>query len=216
MRAGRRLTSKLKIGNIPCTIVVAVLLVSAYLCFGICALAQNDALDCNSISSSPTSLPITSWLEQEDGDTPAAYETLESATLVLTTPNASSLIPYNERGFDKSIEVAIAWWMNPIFYNETTYYRNYLRANPEKQIREYSTDSRLFFDFITANLDTALDKSSLEETLILYRGISGDVVNRVINNAEYLDDAFASTTYDVAVSLEYGHPSSDGYPWVIG
>lgn len=213
--AGRGLKKNLKMGSISSEKVVAVLLVSAYLYLGICALAQDDLLDGNSRESSATSLQITNWWEEVDGGTPAAYESLESATLVLTAPNASSLIPYTERGFDESVEVAIAWWMNPAFYNETSNYRNYLRSDTENQISDYSTDSRLFFDFITENLDSALDESALEETLILYRGISGDIVNNVLDNSEYLDDAFASTTYDVAVSLEYGRPSSDGYQNVL-
>ncbi|HWQ18891.1 MAG TPA: hypothetical protein VN455_03880 [Methanotrichaceae archaeon] len=56
----------------------------------------------------------------------------------------------------------------------------------------------------------------MNETLILFRGISGSVVSRVINNSEYSEPAFASTAYDIAVSLDiFGPRTADGYQNVL-
>jgi hypothetical protein len=203
-------------GNPAIAAALAVLLLaSAFLC--VCSATGADGLDHSATASSTCLLSSPNQGREEAGMASAEPETLESAVLVIEKPkNASSQIPYTERAFPESIEAAIAWWMNPEFYANTTEYRNYLRASLEDKAKMYSPETRIFFDFITRNLDTALNESKLGETLILYRGISASVAGRVMNNSEYVEPAFASTAYDATVSLDiFGPRSADGYQNVL-
>jgi len=188
----------------------ALLLLSVILC--ICSAVQADELNYSSIADSSDLISTSDQGHQEAGIASTEPQALESAVLVLEKPNATSLVPYTERGFTESVEAAVAWWMNPKFYTNTTEYRNYLRASPEDKDRKYSSETRIFFDFITDNLDMALNESELNETPILYRGISAGFADRVLNNSEYIEPAFASTAYDVTVSLDiFGPRSAEGY-----
>jgi len=193
---------------------IALLLLSAILC--ICSAVQAGELDYSSIADSTGLMSASNQGHQEVGNASTGPEALESAVLVIEKPNATSLVPYTERGFPESFEAAIAWWMNPKFSANTTEYRNYLRASPEDKAKKYPSETRIFFDFITDNLDMALNESELNETLILYRGISASVADRVLNRSEYIEPAFASTAYDVTVSLDiFGPRSADGYQNVL-
>jgi len=190
------------------------LLTSAFLC--ICSASSAVGLDHSATATSTCLMSALNQGREEAGTASAGPETLESAVLVIEKPNASSLIPYTERAFQESVEAAIAWWMNPEFYANTTEYRNYLWASPEDKAKIYSPETRIFFDFVTDNLDMALNESKLDETLILYRGISASVAGRVMNNSEYIEPAFASTAYDATVSLNiFGPRSADGYQNVL-
>jgi len=190
------------------------LLTSAFLC--ICSATSAGGLDYSATANSTCLVSASNQGREEAGLVSARPVTLKSAVLVIEKPNASSLIPYTDRAFPESIEAAIAWWMNPEFYANTTEYRNYLRASSEDKAKMYSPETRIFFDFITRNLDTALNESKLSETLVLYRGISASVAGRVMNNSEYVEPAFASTAYDATVSLDiFGPRSADGYQNVL-
>lgn len=216
MRLHKRSAGIPEVGKALYVAVAAMLFFSVYTSCGICSAAQEGTLDYTSIANSIGPQSTASPPQMEAAAVPAVPETLESATLVLTKPKPSSLIPYTQRGFDESTVAAIAWWMNPKFAANTSEYRNYLRASPEDKARLHSPETRIFFDFITKHLDIALDKSILDETLILYRGLSGNVAYRVINNSEYIEPAYASTAYDVTVSLDiFGSRSPDGYQNVL-
>ena len=53
---------------------------------------------------------------------------------------------------------------------------------------------------------------TLKNDLILFRGISPGVAASVLDNAEYREPAFASTSYDITLSLDaFGPRSPDGY-----
>jgi hypothetical protein len=202
-------------GNPAMAAALAILLLtSVFLC--ICSATSADGLDRSPTANSTCLISAPNQGREEAGMASARPETLESAVLVIEKPNASSLIPYTERAFPESIEAAIAWWMNPEFYASTMEYRNYLRASSEDKAKMYSPETRIFFDFIIRNLDTALNESKLSETQILHRGISASVAGRVMNNSEYVEPAFASTAYDATVSLDiFGPRSADGYQNVL-
>ncbi|VVB67423.1 Uncharacterised protein [uncultured archaeon] len=212
MRIDDRPPTTEEVGRSPA--MAALVLLSAILC--ICSPVLADELNYSSIADSTGLMSTSDQGHQEAVIASTEPQALESAVLVLEKPKTTSLIPYTERGFPESVEAAVAWWMNPKFYTNTTEYRNYLRASPEDQGRKYSSETRIFFDFITDNLDIALNESELNETLILYRGISEGLADKILNNSEYIEPAFASTAYDVTVSLDiFGPRSANGYQNVL-
>ncbi len=195
-------------------VIILAILISAFC--GICGSAQENVPDYTSLPGLSSSQSTINPIEAETNIVPVVPETLESATLSLAKPNPQDLIRYTERCFSESTVAAIAWWMNPKFYANTTDYRNYLRVSPENRSMLYSPETCLFFDFITKNLDIALNESILDENLILYRGISGSLVNKIIISSEYIEPAYASTAYDITVSLGiFGKRSPDGYQNVL-
>ncbi|CAJ37644.1 hypothetical protein [Methanocella arvoryzae] len=146
---------------------------------------------------------------------PVVPDELESATLQLTRPGSSSLIPYTERGFDRATVASIAWWKEPGFYDNTTEYRNYLRTTPEHRAN-YTEARKIYFDFTTANLDPAIAASPQKEDLILFRGISPTMARTVLTSGTYIELAYPSTTYDVTISLIlFGARGDDGYKNVL-
>jgi hypothetical protein len=163
----------------------------------------------------PTLPAITCPLASDAAPSPVAPDTLASSTLILTHPDAADLVPYTVRGFSPAQTASIAWWMCPGFADNTTEFRSYERKSPE--IREtYPEEERIFFSFISDNLDTAESQSVIHTPLILFRGISPNVAAMVINNAEYREPAFASTSYDITVCLDlFGAKSPDGYRNVL-
>lgn len=212
MKLQKGFTKSVQAGKASLKAVVAVLLILSSSFYGFCVSAQESQLDHASLQSSSSQQSMANPNGMEIITVPAVPETLDSATLVLTKPKLCDLVPYTERCFDEPTLAAIAWWMNPKFADNTTEYRNYLRASPENQSRKYSPETRIFFDFITDNLDIALDKSILNETLILYRGINANVAAKVINNSEYIEPAYASTAYDITLSLGiFATRSPDGF-----
>ena len=199
--------------NISYKIIAIIVFFSVSLFCSFCGLAQENTINyasMNNIGSQSVIGPMGIGV----GTSQIIPERLESATLILTQPQ--NLIPYTERYFDQSTVAAIAWWMNPNFYANTSEYRRYLRATNEDKGKLYSPETKIFFDFITKNLDEAINESMLNETLILYRGISGNFADSIIENAEYIDSAFASTAYDITVCLDiFGGRSLDGYQNVL-
>jgi len=216
MRPWKEVIRSVEVSKASYTAIPIILIVLMSVFCGICSSTQENALDYSSLLDSSSSLSTINPAGMETNTTPAVPETMESATLVLTKPKSCDLIPYTDRCFNESTVAAIAWWMNPKFYANTSEYRNYLRASPENKSRLYAPETRIFFDFITENLDIALNESTLDETLILYRGISGSIVNKIMNNSEYIEPAYASTAYDITVSLDiFGNRSPDGYQNVL-
>ncbi len=216
MRLCKDVIRSVKVNKTSYTAISIILIVLMSIFCGICSSTQENALNYSSLLNSSSSLSTINPAEMETNAVPVVPETLESATLILTKPKLCDQIPYTERCFNESIIAAIAWWMNPKFYANTSEYRSYLRASPENKLRLYTPETRIFFDFITENLDIALNESILDETLILYRGISGSIVNKIMNNSEYIEPAYASTAYDITVSLDiFGNRSPDGYQNVL-
>jgi hypothetical protein len=148
----------------------------------------------------------------QPGDTgPAVPELVASADLVLTRPPAADLVPYTARGFSPPTQASIAWWMSPEFMDNTSEFRGYQRKTAEVKAT-YPEEHRIFFDFIEAGIDDAEQQSILKNNLILFRGISPGVAASVLDNAEYREPAFASTSYDITLSLDaFGPRSPDGY-----
>ncbi len=212
----RRIVRTADVSKVSYKAIAIMLLVLASPIFGICGCAQENALDYTYLRELPSSHSAINPIRVEANITPVVPETLESATLVLTKPKPYGLIPYTERCFNESTVAAIAWWMNPKFADNTTEYRNYLRMSPENKSSLFSLETRIFFDFITEHLDIALNESILDEPQILFRGISGNLAGKVINNSEYIEPAYASTAYDITVSLDiFGSRSPDGYQNVL-
>ena len=142
---------------------------------------------------------------------PAVPEPLASADLVLTRPPAPELVPYTARDFSPPTKAAIAWWMSPGFMDNTTEFRMYLRKNATGKAG-YPEEHRVFFEFIESRLDDALQQSVLKNDVVLFRGISPGVAAVILDNAEYREPAFASTSYDITLSLDaFGPRSTDGF-----
>jgi len=147
--------------------------------------------------------------------TPVVPETLASSTLVLTRPAASDLVPYSEREFSQPQKAAIAWWMSPGFQDNTTEFRRYERQSPEGRAA-YPEELQIFYNFIEQSLDSSERESGVQHDIILFRGINPFVAGTVINNARYMEPAFASTAYDITLSLGmFGQRTPDGYRNVL-
>jgi hypothetical protein len=160
---------------------------------------------------SPALPAICPAVIQKTVPVPATPEPLASADLLLTRPPAADSIPYTARGFSPSAEASIAWWMSPGFMDNTTEFRGYQRKTAEGKAA-YPEEHRIFFDFIEAGLDDAEQQSVLKNDIVLFRGISPGVAATVLDNAEYREPAFASTSYDITLSLDaFGPRSPDGY-----
>ncbi len=189
-----------------------ILLISCLTCLCICICTGADSISETGVTT-PDPVQIFHQTESETtvGSGPVSPEKLESATLVLTRPPESDRIPYTQRMFSSSVEAAIAWWMAPDFMNNTSEFRSYQRASEEKRA-SYPEEKQIFFTYIQDSLDSAENESVLRTDLILYRGISPYVVGMIMNNSEYREGAFASTTYDPVVSLDVFGPADDqGY-----
>jgi hypothetical protein len=143
--------------------------------------------------------------------TPIVPEHLPESAITLTLPPADDRVPYTKRGFDQPVEAAIAWWMSPGFMDNTTEFRGYERKTPEGK-RAYPEEHRIFFSFIQDQLDIAEQQSVLTSDHLLFRGISPSVAGAVLNTSRYHEPAFASTSYDITLSLDsFGVRSPDGY-----
>jgi hypothetical protein len=136
-----------------------------------------------------------------EDQTQVLQEELESATLVLTRPPENELAPYTERNFSPSEKAAIAWWMAPAFMDNTSEFRRYQRSSPEKR-SEYDEEKQIFFNFIQDSLDSAENQSVVGNDIILFRGITADFAGVILNNSEYREGSYASTSYDPVVSLD--------------
>ena len=160
----------------------------------------------------PADLPAPCPPIARQGDAgPAVPEPLASADLVLTRPPAAVLVPYTSRGFSRSTEAAIAWWMSPGFMDNTSEFRMYQRKTAEERAA-FPEEHRIFFAFIEGGLDDAEQQSVLRNDIILFRGISPGVGATVLDHAVYREPAFASTSYDITLSLDsFGARSPDGY-----
>jgi hypothetical protein len=157
-------------------------------------------------------LPATCPAVSHPGDAgPSVPEPLSSADLVLTRPPPADLVPYTSRGFRQPTEAAIAWWMSPGFMDNTSEFRMYQRKTAEGRAA-FPEEHRIFFEFIEAGLDDAEQQSVLRNDIILFRGISPGVAATVLDHAVYREPAFASTSYDITLSLDsFGPRSPDGY-----
>jgi hypothetical protein len=138
-------------------------------------------------------------------------EVRENLNLVLTRPPDTDRVPYTERGFSQPVEAAVAWWMFPGFDEENRQFRNYHRSTPEQKAA-FPAEERTFFDFITGNLDAAEGASSISSDITLFRGITPGVAGIVLNNAAWDEAPFASTSYDITVTVgQYASRDAEGY-----
>ncbi|OPX64661.1 MULTISPECIES: hypothetical protein [unclassified Methanoregula] len=146
---------------------------------------------------------------------PVIPEHLASADLELTQPPAADLVPYTARNFSQAATAAIAWWMSPGFMDNTSEFRRYERSTAEQKAA-YPEEHRIFFEFIQDRLDEAEGLSVLTSDVVLFRGIGPGLAAAVLDNAEYREPAFASTSYDITLSLDdFTSRSPDGYRNII-
>ncbi len=146
---------------------------------------------------------------------PVPSEYIPEATVTMTQPAALVGSPYTDRGFSAATTASISWWLSPDFYENTNLYRRYLRSTEAEQLA-YPDEQQIFFGFITEHLDLAIAKSTTDEEIILFRGISPGFAENVLLNAAYNEAAFASTSYDITIPLvTYGSRGDDGYSNVL-
>jgi hypothetical protein len=132
---------------------------------------------------------------------PAVSEHLVSADLVLARPPAEDRVPYTARNFSRGTEAAVAWWMSPGFMDNTSEFRRYLRDTPAGRA-SYPEEHRVFFNFIGSALDDAEQQSVIKNDIVLFRGIGSGLATSILDNAEYNEPSFASTSYDITLSLD--------------
>ena len=141
----------------------------------------------------------------------AEPELLATKNLVLTRPSAQDRVPYTGRGFNQSVEAAVAWWMYPGFDEENRQFRYYHRSTTEEK-SAFPVEERTFFDFITGNLDAAECISTISSNVTLFRGITPGVAGIVLNSSAWNEAPFASTSYDITVTLDqYANRDAEGY-----
>lgn len=168
------------------------------------------------VASTPTPAETIAPVEVSQPGS-VVQENLESATLSLTRPDEINLVNYTEQDFTIPEKAAISWWMFPGYGEETSDYRNYLRATPEKQA-ERPDEEQYFFSFITDSLDNVENMSVLkgEKDVVLFRGVSEGFSSVILDKAAYIEDAYASTSYDITFSLDsFGPRDSEGYENVL-
>ena len=142
---------------------------------------------------------------------PAIPDSVAAADLVLEKPPAEDLVPYTARNFSPASEAAVAWWMSPAFMDNTSEFRTYERSDGNKRLT-YPEEHRIFFSFIEDGLDQAELASVLKDRVVLFRGIGPSLAASVLNSTQYREPAFASTSYDITLSLGGFSPrSADGY-----
>lgn len=165
-----------------------------------------------SISGIPLSLSGTCLVANPDVNTRQAEpELLATKNLVLTRPSLQDLVPYTGRGFNQSVEAAVAWWMYPGFDEENRQFRYYHRSTPEAKAA-FPEEERTFFNFITGNLDDAESVSAISSDVTLFRGITPGVAGIVLNSSAWNEAPFASTSYDITVTLDqYANRDAEGY-----
>ena len=179
----------------------------------VCACTETAGIPGSSYPALP--VPVCTAVLQPAPVRPVTAETLPVATLQLEKPAAADLVAYTQRGFNRPVEASIAWWMSPGFMDNTTEFRGYERKSTEGKAA-YPEEHRIFFNFITENLDAAEQLSHLHGTTILFRGISPGFAATVINQSRYQEPAFASTSYDITLSLDaFAVRSPDGYRNVL-
>ena len=180
--------------------------------FGFICTAATSSTQSDSFNVSPQVVLHQSDIETSPAEPgPTVSEELESATLVLTRPPDMDRVAYTERNFSSSEEASIAWWKAPAFMDNTSEFRGYQRADSGKKA-EYDEDKQIFYNFIQDCLDAAENQSVAGSDLILFRGIGSSFAGTVLNNSEYREAAFASTSYDPVVSLDvFGPADAEGY-----
>jgi hypothetical protein len=219
------ITDKKTIAKIPVIVAatcLAIVLIIAAFCLaggsnGLVSGSPSAPCVCPAVTSAagtadPLILPAACPAGTLPGDAgPAVPEPLASADLVLTRPPAVDLVPYTARRFPQPTEAAIAWWMSPGFMDNTSEFRMYQRKTAGEKAG-FPQEHRIFFEFIEGRLDDAEQQSVLENEIILFRGISPGVAATVLDHAVYREPAFASTSYDITLSLDsFGPRSPDGY-----
>jgi hypothetical protein len=219
MTADKKTTAKIPVivaaACLAIILIIAVIILAGGSGGGVCG-SPSAPCTCPSVTTAgtenPLVLPAACPLVIPQGDAgPAVPEPLASADLVLTRPAAADLVPYTSRGFLKPTEAAIAWWMSPGFMDNTSEFRMYQRKTAEERAA-FPEEHRIFFDFIETGLDDAEQQSVLMNDIILFRGISPGVAAAVLDHAVYREPAFASTSYDITLSLDsFGPRSPDGY-----
>lgn len=141
--------------------------------------------------------------------------TVESTTLSLARPDPVDRINYTGRGFPEQTNAAIAWWMFPGFDDANREYRRYLRGSLEDRAT-YPAEEQRFFTFITKNLDCAEQAVRVRHETRLFRGITPSVASLVMNSSQWREAPFASTSYDITVTLDpYANPDAGGYENVL-
>jgi len=219
MTADKKTTAKIPVivaaACLAIILIIAVIILAGGSVGGVCG-SPSAPCACPSVTTAGTVNPLVLpaacplVIPQEDAG-PAVPEPLGSADLVLTRPAAADLVPYTSRGFLKPTEAAIAWWMSPGFMDNTSEFRMYQRKTAEERAA-FPEEHRIFFDFIETGLDDAEQQSVLMNDIILFRGISPGVAAVVLDHAVYREPAFASTSYDITLSLDsFGPRSPDGY-----
>lgn len=147
---------------------------------------------------------------------PVVSMTYDNATLYLTRPAPEVLVPYTDRGFSEEEQAAISWWIFPGFDDANREYRRYMRGTGEEQ-QAYPPEEQRFFAFITKMLDRTEQRSVLTHETRLFRGITPSVAGLVLNSSEWREAPFASTAYDITVTLDpYGTRDASGYLNVLG
>ncbi len=136
---------------------------------------------------------------------------VESMTLSLARPDPADRINYTDRGFPEQVEAAIAWWMYPGFDDANREYRRYLRGSPEERAA-YPADEQRFFTFITKNIDCAEREVRISRETRLFRGVTPSMSALVMNSSRWREAPFASTSYDITVTLDpYSTRDAGGY-----
>jgi len=140
---------------------------------------------------------------------------VESATLSLARPDPADRINYTDRGFPEQVNAAIAWWMFPGFDDANREYRRYLRGSPEERAA-YPVEEQRFFTFVTKNLECAEREGRVSRETRLFRGVTPSVSALVMNSSWWRETPFASTSYDITVTLDpYATRDAGGYANVL-
>lgn len=125
-------------------------------------------------------------------------EYLESATLQMSRPDG--LVSYTNRGFPLCVELAIC---NYTSHDISSGINSYLRNSTFREEVQMDTTWTDIIEQHICGLDAAMAVSTMPEDIVLYRGIGGSFASTIRNQSSYIEDGYASTSYDATVPYHY-------------
>jgi hypothetical protein len=131
----------------------------------------------------------------------------DRAILNITRP--TSLVSYREKKFQPDIEGSIALYLQDDNADEIN---GYLRWESVRARTNQSETLRIQSQI--TNIDTAISSSVLNERVILYAGISGDLPNRIRDERSYAEPGYLICSYDPSVTYQdliRGRQDKEGY-----
>jgi hypothetical protein len=158
-----------------------------------------DTLPATEITAVPTAQPTQA---------PAAVSTsIMVKNITITRPVNLKL--YTRINASDDVMASVKSYSDPHTMDTIT---SYLRWDSTRARTDRTETARI--EHTVKNIDTAIRSSRLEEDLVLYSGVTGDVPLRIINESRYSENSFVTCSFDPSViyhSMAVGGRDREGY-----